>query len=116
MTMRSAQAPRRLYKRSVKNGGPYVLMIGGKYYAPRKGEKTAFDPEADVTHAFIKPSGGKNRIEVTQAVAGKDPIKEVWVEREISFTPRAPKVPALLDAAPAASKDEPEVLIPVMQD
>lgn len=105
MSMRSAQSPRKLYPRSVKNGGPYVLMVKGDYFAPRKGEKTAFDPEVEVTHVFLKPSGGKQRIEVTQVAAGKADIKETWVERDITFKKRKPKAPALLDAA------QPDILI-----
>ena len=102
MAMRTANAPRKLYKRSIKNGGPYVLMIAGVYYAPRKGEKTTFAPKVEVTHAFIKPSGGKKRIEVVQAAQGDKPeIKEIWVEREVVFKKRAPKATGLLDAAPA---------------
>lgn len=111
MAMRSAQSPRKLYKRSIKNGGPYVLVIAGTYYAPRKGEKTAFDPNVDVSHAFVKPSGGKKRIEVTQVAEGKPDIKETWVERELTFKKREPKAPALLDAAPAPEGDG----IPVME-
>ncbi len=102
MAMRSAQSPRKLYKRSVKNGGPYVLMIAGAYFAPRKGEKTALNPEVEVTHAFVKPSGGKKRIEVVQAAQGDKPeIKETWVERELEFKKREPKAPGVLDSAPA---------------
>ena len=107
MAMRSAQSPRKLYKRSIKNGGPYVLMINGAYYAPRKGEKTAFDPETEVTHAFVKPSGGKKRIEVTQAAQGDKPeVKETWVERELTRKKREPKAAGLLDAAPEISVAE----------
>lgn len=103
MAMRSAQSPRKLYKRSIKNGGPYVLMIAGAYFAPRKGEKTAFDPSVEVTHSFVKASGGKKRIEVVQAAQGDKPeIKETWVEREVVFKKREPKTSGLLDAAPEA--------------
>ena len=99
MAMRTAQSPRKLYKRSVKNGGPLVLMVAGAYYAPRRGEKSAFDPEVEVTHASLKPSGGKQRIEVTQAPQGDKPeVKETWVERELTFKKREPKAPGLLDA------------------
>ena len=109
MAMRSAQSPRKLYKRSVKNGGPYVLMIAGAYYAPRKGEKTAFDPKVEVSHTFVKPSGGKKRIEVVQAAQGDKPeIKETWVERELEFKKREPKATGLLDSAPAEAPVAPE--------
>jgi hypothetical protein len=92
MPMRSASAPRRLYKRSVKNGGPLVLVINSVYYAPRKGEKSAFSADREVTTSELKPSGGKRRLEVCQsALDGGEPIKETWVERELTFTPRAPK-------------------------
>lgn len=102
MSMRSANAPRRLYKRSVKNGGPLVLVINSVYYAPRKGEKSAFSADREVTTSELKPSGGKRRLEVSQVpAAGGEPIKETWVERELTFTPRAPK------AAAAPSAEEP---------
>jgi len=107
MAMRTAQSPRKLYKRSVKNGGPLVLMVAGAYYAPRKGEKSAFDPEVEVTHVFLKPSGGKRRIEVTQVAEGKAPVVESWIERELTFKKREPKAPGLLDAAPADSASVP---------
>lgn len=98
MAMRTANAPRKLYKRSVANGGPYLLMISGTYFAPRKGEKTAFNPDVEVSHAFIKPAGGKKRIEVTQAAQGDKPeVKETWVEREIVFKKRESKAPVALE-------------------
>jgi hypothetical protein len=104
MPMRSANAPRRLYKRSVKNGGPLVLVIASVYYAPRKGEKSAFSADREVTTSELKPSGGKRRLEVSQAALdGGAPIVETWVERDLVFKPRAPKAAAPVAQEPEAS-------------
>lgn len=74
MSMRSKNAPRRVYTRN----GLTLLSYGGLFFAAGK-EGTKVNPEREVRFEVIDPAGGRKRVEVTQKVGSKT-VKEVWRE------------------------------------
>lgn len=84
MTMRSADAPRRLYPRA----GSLVLLFGGIYYSPAANKATEMNAEKEVTIEMLEKSSGKHRIQVTQKVGKKPAVIETWIEKNVVFGTR----------------------------
>jgi hypothetical protein len=86
MAMRSTSAPRRIYVRA----GSFVVCYGGVYFGPKANAESAFNLDKEVRIEVLEKSGNKARIQVTQKV-GKNAIVETWLEKHLTFEPRAAK-------------------------
>ncbi len=101
MAMRSSTSPRRVYTR----GGSLVTCYGGLYFGPKAKATTAIDADKEVRIEVLDRVAGKACIQVTQK-HGKNPaVVETWIEKHLTFNPRASKAEASeapVEAAPVA--------------
>lgn len=100
MTMKPADAPRRLYTRS----GYTLVLFKGKIFGA-KTDKCAFDPKLPVTVELLPSNGKRARLTVVQE--HRDPAlgviraEEIWSSVTLKREVRQP-------AAPPAPEPKPE--------
>lgn len=75
MRSQQANAKRRLYARK----GVPLVCYGGRFYRPSAKAGTHVDTGHEVAVEMAEPSGGRQRVTVSQGTGGKR-LQERWVE------------------------------------